>query len=303
MFVPAAAVKDYDPDQERDDHGRWTAGGSMSGQKMAGMVENMLRPPKPGDGMLRGPRKTFGQKGTATDRLEEIGRQAGLAAAEKLKAAAAAQKAKPKSEDDAGFDNDASGAYRENWPEPPADWDKGVTLFHGTSAAAFDKIKKEGLKPHGSAGGDAYARAQGMGVAQHQFDDGRKMSVYMTDDADLARLFSVYGARITHSKPVLLQVTVPPGAGGLFKKDEYFPEVDFPSHAVRFEGEVPPQWIKRVPVNSGGMHVGQGVERIRDAAEPQTFYVVFFVDEDASAEVQDFDPDEPRGQDGKGMQS
>lgn len=271
MFVPAGSMDlgDAGPDDEpRDERGRWTAGGAGGGKAAHGSGRS----------------------------IEEIGRQAGLAAAATLHAAvkkAADPAAKRRAQQEAQQRAFGSQSGGDNLAPMVKEQTR---LFHGTSEQAEKSILKDGLVPHGSAGSDYYARLHGMDVGNYEMQGGRAVSVYMTDDPDIARNFAEYGAEVTGSKPVLLAVDVPSGKLANLKTDEQYQQ-GIVGHAYRYEGKIPAEWIHKVPISSmktPGLAAVLGMDA-EDGGK--TIYIVVFAD--GVDGVLDFDPDEPRDDKGR----
>ncbi len=87
-----------------------------------------------------------------------------------------------------------------------------MTLYHGTSVAEWQHIKKEGLVPGRGHGGDYWAGTpEGLG---HPMNVGfnRPASVYLTPYKGHAEQFANLAAEVNKSKPVLLKVTLPESA-------------------------------------------------------------------------------------------
>lgn len=126
----------------------------------------------------------------------------------------------------------------------------GLKVYHGTSEEALRAIRKEGLVPHGSKGGDAWAVSVGRGdpdeVAQDYLSEtelnGRRASVFVAERKETAESFAEYAARMhPGSEAAVIEVTIPESELGRLKEDEL-------SHERRFEGRIPPSWITSAQV-------------------------------------------------------
>lgn len=155
-----------------------------------------------------------------------------------------------------------------------------LAMFHGTVDQVRDKILKEGLIPHASGGGDAYAAKHGMGVAKHAFEGDRANSVYMSPDPDYARSFAQIVAK-DHpgAKPILFEADIPDSATKNLKRDEHADGAP----AYRYIGKIPPAWLKVVPLDTPGFG-----NITTDEDSGVKLYILVFADGTTSA--LDFNP-------------
>ena len=157
-------------------------------------------------------------------------------------------------------------------------------FWHGTSDEALKHIMKEGLVPHAGHGGDDWLRQIGMTAVAKKMDCGKRhLSVYMTHDESEAENFAVIASRATGGKPVMLEIHVPVDQMGKVKGDEQ------DMLANRFEGKIPPSWIKPVLGFKPSAHAVatvNNIERSIHAADAFTkvIYAVFIVKDDGEAE-------------------
>lgn len=163
-----------------------------------------------------------------------------------------------------------------------------MVLFHGTSSAALASIKKDGLKPGGGKGGDAWftvSRGHSFNDAHPEFKaqpgliGDRKASVYLADTADHALMFSSIAQKMhPGSQPVVLEVDIPQSAVEKIHYDEGFRDPE--SGAFRFKGVIRPEWVRgRVDFNAAGddsPYTPYAVKALNEIA--QRIYVVFLVD-------------------------
>lgn len=82
---------------------------------------------------------------------------------------------------------------------PKFNWES-LKLYHGTSMAAWEKIQKQGLLPRNLSGmGPSYGTLSQAG-------EGHKDAVYLTTQIGTARMAARDAARVTKSKPIVLQI-------------------------------------------------------------------------------------------------
>jgi hypothetical protein len=120
-------------------------------------------------------------------------------------------------------------------------------LYHGTSEEAANAILKDGLMPGKWRGADHWAAKQGFGTCAGSATS-REMSVYLTADLRRAGQYSNIAAKVRGFDPSdsktfyvkgrVLEIHVPKGSKVKFKEDEEDPL------ALRFEGNIPPNWIR-----------------------------------------------------------
>ena len=130
-------------------------------------------------------------------------------------------------------------------------------MYHGTSKAAVNSIKKNGLKPKGSEGADEWARKNGMDNSHQVFISGdRKLNVYFADSPDHALAFAQLAAEVRNSKPAMFEIELPisevpkigadeAGDVGMLKfkgeiKPEWLKEIEIPDHVIKAMGEIGP---------------------------------------------------------------
>ena len=161
---------------------------------------------------------------------------------------------------------------------------KDVVLYHGTTDAALDAIKRDGIKAGAGKGAD---QSQPLSVATF---GGRDASVYMIGDPEHAEIFAEMVARARNAKPIVLEVKIPTAEAARLKTDELAEDADR-LLAVRLESVIKPEWIARIGVARTPLDpynvrpkVKGGFEwrRLSDA-DGRTVYVVFFVAGDAVA--------------------
>jgi hypothetical protein len=122
----------------------------------------------------------------------------------------------------------------------------GLKVYHGTSEEALRAIRKEGLVPHGSKGGDAWAISIGRGspddfLSQTEVN-GRRASVFVAEHKETAESFAEYATRMhPGSEAAVIEITIPESEVGRIKEDEL-------SLEKRFEGRIPPTWITKAEV-------------------------------------------------------
>jgi hypothetical protein len=117
-----------------------------------------------------------------------------------------------------------------------------MILYHGTAAALLPLILKQGLKPHGGKGADAWAMSYnpGLGISlMLDEDQNRAQSVYLASEADWALWYAKMSAEINDSEPVLLQIDLPDPAR--LTHDEGG------GPAYRYQGKIGPEHIKPLP--------------------------------------------------------
>jgi 2'-5' RNA ligase len=147
-------------------------------------------------------------------------------------------------------------------------------LFHGTADHLWKAIQKEGLIAGKGRGADELAKEYGgqllittpdgrIGMVTIDPDmlnaanaeiAGRTESIYLTEDRTMVERFAALVSQYNDSTPVVLEVRIPPEEKARLKFDEL-------STGYRFEGRIPPEWIKRADLKS----------------EPD-FYIIIFVD-------------------------
>lgn len=131
-----------------------------------------------------------------------------------------------------------------------------IVAYHGTASAAIDRILEEGLVPRKGIGADAWARENvGDRIRSVNLMDatiaGRKVSVFVTSDPHEARRFSSFASEVNPgSQGVVLEIKIPATEVSKLKLDEL-------SNNLRFEGRIPPEWIK---VRGGRNRAAQSVD-------------------------------------------
>lgn len=119
-----------------------------------------------------------------------------------------------------------------------------IVVYHGTSQAAVDSIKREGLKPKGGKGADEWAAMHGMKTAHQQFTSGdRRMSVYFANSRQSALSFAQLAAEVRNSKPAMFEVDLPISEASKVKMDEAGE-----AGMLRYNGEIKPEWLKEVEI-------------------------------------------------------
>ncbi|HVJ72041.1 MAG TPA: phage minor head protein [Sphingomicrobium sp.] len=139
-----------------------------------------------------------------------------------------------------------------------------ITVWHGTSSAAVDAIKKEGLKPLAGPGNDSWALNNGLSDSVNYEIAGRKASVYVAFTRNEATAYAKRAAEVTRGHPVILEIRLPVGIET--KKDELDP-----NRSTRLR-EVKPEWITSIRMQKSG--------KWRALEKTETLYGVLFADED-----------------------
>jgi len=155
--------------------------------------------------------------------------------------------------------------------------------FHGTASEALASIKKHGLVPAGGRGGDAWARENGW----YRFGD-RTAAVYLAADSKTAKQYATYAVEANPgSAPVLLAIKVPSTAKSRIASDE------FENQGYRFDGTIPPDWIRVIGADGSMRALGEGAEDV-------TLYAVLITKEEPVSFVgAEFDPNQPRDENGR----
>ena len=155
--------------------------------------------------------------------------------------------------------------------------------FHGTASEALASIKEHGLVPAGGRGGDAWARENGW----YRFGD-RTAAVYLAADSKTAKQYATYAVEANPgSAPVLLAIKVPSTAKSRIASDE------FENQGYRFDGTIPPDWIRVIGADGSMRALGEGAEDV-------TLYAVLITKEEPVSFVgAEFDPNQPRDENGR----
>ena len=176
--------------------------------------------------------------------------------------------------------------------------DRGeATVYHGTSDKMLKAIQQNGLVPKGGKGADAWLKDEMPERLEpvrllDTLIEGRQASVFTTTQERNADLFAQYASDVNRSKPVVLEINIP--------KDDVFKhlKLDELSHGMRFEGKIPPEWIRvssvgqtlyDVPIKeyTGSSNQAQGHKFLEAAADDEflTFYMVLQTDESEEPRV------------------
>lgn len=151
--------------------------------------------------------------------------------------------------------------------------------FHGTTSQALAYIAQDGLEGGHGLGADEWARTHRPDSSRvfergKALIGGRATSVFLTSYPAQAEEFADYAQQVVREKtgllttPVTLAVTIPREALDRLRLDEF-------SSGVRFEGKIPPAWIRRLD------ETGKKLPITRAAGEGGlTFYVTFLVLDD-----------------------
>lgn len=158
--------------------------------------------------------------------------------------------------------------------------------FHGTSSEALESIKQKGLVPAGGLGADA--------ATLYSFNDPeRPASVFISTDPDMSHTFGEYAAKVTGGKPVVLEIELPPDARARLHPDGQIG--GDAGGAFRFEGTIPPEWIKRVGEPGQGRQPDGGHLKWRTLGDGLTIYAVFVVSDEPRAAYSDDQPRDDHG--------
>lgn len=111
------------------------------------------------------------------------------------------------------------------------------TLYHGTSDRNLDCIKRLGLVPGHSKGGDAWAHDHHMNLVDA---DGRPPSVFVAIDVANASDFAKYAVEEIGGKPVIITLHVPEHVFSTFVPDEAF-ESSESTHPVAWRAHSVPK--------------------------------------------------------------
>lgn len=116
-----------------------------------------------------------------------------------------------------------------------------VTLYHGTSSANVESIKREGLKPGHGLGADAWASMKGWHVAKESAK--RTPSVYASTSKINAENFAGVAAIVNPGKATLVELKIPKSQFEKhFVPDERSDKYSRPEN-FRYEGVIPPTWV------------------------------------------------------------
>jgi hypothetical protein len=266
VILKSPISKVFDPSQPRDDHGRWTNG-------MIGIKRDM--PP------------LFGR-----DNLGSPGPPSGFSDRQTVEYESLRFLTPPSPEPEPT--NNLKGTP-EQPPLPFGPRHQGsmprkeplmAPLFHGTSAQAFESIKKEGLIPKAGKGADEWAVKHGYFAQELLSRDGVMNSVFLSKDINQAEKYAQLAAEVTGSKPVLIAVNVPVKEvkAGLFRP---MPDVGGDSiSGLRVQAKIKPEWIadhylELTPDNSYAQRleevkVTRGLSRAD--GDTETYYMVILVD-------------------------
>jgi hypothetical protein len=132
-----------------------------------------------------------------------------------------------------------------------------VEYFHGTTTAALEEIKAEGLVPGHKGGGDDYLRTHPW-VAPVDEVVSRPPSVFISPSTTDADFMADYVKQLhPGSEKVITKWDVPEPIAKKFKDDEFM------DGGFRFEGSLKPDWLAAYKVDSHNW-VGKGGQRVPD---------------------------------------
>lgn len=116
--------------------------------------------------------------------------------------------------------------------------------YHGTSAKEWKEIKTEGLIPCKGKGADYWSGHTMNGAMLNLMTGGapvhRPDSVYLTPNREMAEMIAQFTAEVNKSKPVVLEVALPP-------EDHLLPDEECPPDTgFRYEGSIPAACLRKV---------------------------------------------------------
>ena len=141
------------------------------------------------------------------------------------------------------------------------DRSRAITGYHGTTKEVVADILKEGLIPHKSPGGDAWADAHHAGQDFHTSE--REHSVFFAANKSDAAMFANLAAKERHQTAAMLELHIPKAEAA---KHMHADENESPdqvrnrggSSFARYEGVIKPEWIKAVAmpeIDPGGVGI------------------------------------------------